>query len=160
MKPTRFIEYEVIAFLKESLAIERINRPVTEKEIEVTSAFLCFETIDYDAICSLQAVYAPGYPVRDKAGMNVHIGGRIPMAGGPKVVTQLTRLVDSIIAGRLDPLEAHTAFEILHPFMDGNGCTGRTLWAWHKLRLGLYPFNFSFLQQWYYDTLAHYDQDY
>lgn len=31
----------------------------------------------------------------------------------------------------------HVAFEDVHPFPDGNGRTGRVLYNWHRLRLGL-----------------------
>ncbi len=32
---------------------------------------------------------------------------------------------------------AHIAFEEIHPFPDGNGRTGRILYNWHRLKLGL-----------------------
>lgn len=53
-----------------------------------------------------------------------------------------------------DPWKMHVAFEKLHPFMDGNGRTGRALWAWHMKQLGLDPFALSFLHRFYYQTLA------
>lgn len=31
----------------------------------------------------------------------------------------------------------HVAFEDVHPFPDGNGRTGRVLYNWHRIRLGL-----------------------
>lgn len=33
--------------------------------------------------------------------------------------------------------EAHVMFENVHPFEDGNGRTGRIIYNWHRLRLGL-----------------------
>lgn len=39
----------------------------------------------------------------------------------------------------LDPKEMHIRFERIHPFIDGNGRTGRMLMWWHELRLGKEP---------------------
>lgn len=37
------------------------------------------------------------------------------------------------------PKELHVEFEKIHPFVDGNGRTGRMLMWWHELKLGLEP---------------------
>lgn len=37
----------------------------------------------------------------------------------------------------VDPKQAHIAFEMLHPFEDGNGRVGRLLYFWQRMRLGL-----------------------
>ena len=34
-------------------------------------------------------------------------------------------------------LDCHVMFEDVHPFVDGNGRTGRILYNWHRLQLGL-----------------------
>lgn len=36
-------------------------------------------------------------------------------------------------------MEGHVAFEKIHPFVDGNGRTGRMLMWWHERKLGLEP---------------------
>lgn len=33
--------------------------------------------------------------------------------------------------------EAHVAFENCHPFEDGNGRTGRIIYNWHRMKMGL-----------------------
>lgn len=37
------------------------------------------------------------------------------------------------------PKDLHVAFEKIHPFVDGNGRTGRLLMWWHEVKLGLEP---------------------
>lgn len=47
---------------------------------------------------------------------------------------------------KLDPKDMHVRFEKIHPFVDGNGRTGRMLMWWHEIKLGREP------------TLIKYDQ--
>lgn len=51
---------------------------------------------------------------------------------------------------------AHAEYEMIHPFEDLNGRTGRILWAWCHLLNGKNPFRLPFLQAYYYETLSHY----
>jgi Fic family protein len=39
----------------------------------------------------------------------------------------------------LDPKAMHIRFEQIHPFIDGNGRTGRMLMWWHEKKLGREP---------------------
>lgn len=80
--------------------------------------------------------------------------------GGHKMPSpvKLSRLLDEWVQkygdfeDQYDPIEAHIAFERIHPFMDGNGRTGRLLlWGyqkWNKL-----PFTeITYRDRWdYYD---------
>lgn len=43
---------------------------------------------------------------------------------------------------QLNPLDAHIRFEKIHPFVDGNGRTGRMLMWWHELHIGELPTKF------------------
>jgi fido (protein-threonine AMPylation protein) len=39
----------------------------------------------------------------------------------------------------VDPKEMHVEFEKIHPFIDGNGRTGRMIMWWHEKKLGREP---------------------
>jgi hypothetical protein len=100
----------------------------------------------------VQAAYAPGHPLRDQPGLDVRVGNYIAPAGGPGVRGQLQTILNEAWRYK-NPFRVHIAFEMLHPYTDGNGRTGRILWAWHMQRLGRDPFALPFLHRFYYQTL-------
>ena len=50
----------------------------------------------------------------------------------------------------LDPKEMHVRFETIHPFIDGNGRTGRMLMWWHESKLGHEPTLIEFKDRYTY----------
>jgi hypothetical protein len=119
----------------------------TSAEMEATGAFLMGECT-VDAVIALQAVLAPNKPLRDKPWMNVRVGNYIAPKGSQYMREQLDHVLQCA-----DPWGCHVEFEKLHPFIDGNGRTGRAVWAWMMLHTGKDPFGLSFLHRFYYQTL-------
>jgi len=139
-------------FLQESLAIEGITRKPTQVEINATIKFID-EPLSVDTVIDLQKVYAPNMPLRDKPGMDVQVGSYVPPRGTPDMRMKLFTVLQ--IA---DPWKNHIAFESLHPFMDGNGRTGRAVWLWKMFDDGsVNPFSLPFLHRFYYQTLSNSD---
>lgn len=143
----------LIPFLSESLRIEGIERAPSPAEIEATWRFLKLDRLTLAPVRRLQAVYAPGMPLRDQPGMNVWVGSYAAPPGGPEIGKRLTAVLKAANKDA-DPWQTHVTFEKLHPFLDGNGRAGRAIWAWQMRRQGRDPFALPFLHWWYYQTLA------
>lgn len=133
-------------FVKESNWIEGIDREPTEEEIIEHIRFTSLDTITIDELLGFLSVYQPDGLLRDKPNMNVRVGGYIAPRGGPQLVASLQDLLNN--APHMNAYDLHVAYEKLHPFMDGNGRSGRALWAWKRqdIRRG-------FLVNFYYETL-------
>lgn len=144
----------VLRFVAESNAIEGIHRKPTDEEAAATLLFLSVEPLTLDALLDVQRVYAPGMPLRTERGMNVRVGNHLPPLGGPAVGYSLEDLIRRVNEPGSDPWACHVEFETLHPFLDGNGRSGRAVWAWHMLKSGQDPFALGFLHRFYYQTLA------
>lgn len=70
---------------------------------------------------------------RSRNRTRVYVGGR--EGAEPQMVE---RLMDNWLLDlmSLTPKEAHIRFEKIHPFIDGNGRTGRMLMWWHQKQIG------------------------
>ena len=121
-------------FVTESNEIERIFREPTKDEIDVTREFIQSEVIIVDTMKDLVSVYQPYAQLRDKSGMNVQVGNYVAPPGGSEIVTELRDHLVAVQSGKLSPFESYMRYEDLHPFTDGNGRSGRALWAWRLVR--------------------------
>ncbi len=143
----------LVAFVRESNRIEGIRRDPTMSEIQAHERLLARPVVEVVDVVGFVAAVAPGKPLRDRRGLDVRVGGHYPPRGGPRIADDLARLLHRIEHEPITPHAAHVAYELLHPFMDGNGRSGRALWAWQMKRDGLDPFALPFLHRFYYQTL-------
>ena len=141
--------FDMEDFVRESNRIERIFREPTEEEISIHYWFIEEAEYSVDSLVKLIKVCQPGADLRKYEGMNVVVGDHRPPSGGPLVVGLLS---DLLIADKnLTPWERHVRYESIHPFMDGNGRSGRALWLKDMGGIDYAPL--GFLHTYYYQTL-------
>ena len=143
MKIDNYVRY---AFVEESNRIEGIKRPPTRAELNEFSRFMALKEVSIEELEHFVSVYQPGARLRDIPGLNVRVGSHQPPPGGPQICTDLLHLLATM--QQYSPYENHLRYEALHPFSDGNGRSGRMLWAWQ-----MQSFQLGFLHHFYYQAL-------
>ena len=143
--------YSLRDFVRESNRIEGILRVPTAAELEAHDALLDRHRLNVTDIQDFVHIIAPGKRLREVPGMNVRVGQHIAPDGGPQIVTELMAILDAANVGAQTPYALHRAYETLHPFMDGNGRSGRALWLW--MMGGIERAPLGFLHHWYYQSL-------
>lgn len=133
-------------FVVESNLIEGITREPTPAELSEHERFMGLDKVTIKELERFVGVYQPNAVLRDKIGLNVRVGSYYPPQGGIGIRNTLNNLLD--ICEKVGAYETHLAYESLHPFTDGNGRSGRQLWAWQTQDLSL-----GFLHRFYYQTL-------
>lgn len=139
------------AFVAESNRIERIYREPTSEELAEHDRFTSLPVLTLDEVVRFVAVYQPDARLRIRSGLNATVGNHIPPMGGPGVGYALEEILAEANEST-SPYQVHVRYEALHPFTDGNGRSGRAIWAWMMEKLhGGYPL--GFLHHFYYQAL-------
>lgn len=137
----------------ESNSIESIYEEVGQNIVDMVQEILSAERI---SVHMLQAYVwtVSGAQLRRNGGMNVGVGNWRAPPGGAEIPLALAWLLEH--SDQCSPKLLHDAYMHLHPFMDGNGRSGRIVWAHRMLKLGLAATlsDRPFLHEYYYQTLS------
>lgn len=134
-------------YIHESNLIEGYDDPYFDKQSMIDWKYLSKQTeLSYSVICKTQKLITlcqkdlrpdwRGY----YRSIDVTVGGRFcPMA--IIVPTMMNKWLDEY--PDREPVQNHILFEKVHPFVDGNGRTGRMLMWWQEIKLGRKPTLYS-----------------
>ena len=137
-------------FILESNRIEGMYS-VVDRETEAHEHLLSLSNLTVPDVESFVWAIEPGAKLRRQYGMDVRVGKHVPARGCPEVETTLETWLARLNRKEISPYDFHIAYETLHPFMDGNGRSGRALWLWGMGGIKKAPL--GFLHHFYYQTL-------
>jgi len=144
----------LLEFVRESNRIEGILRDPLPAEALAHRSVLMAKRITPYVLRAFVQIIADA-PLRDKLGLDVVVGNHRPPPGGPHVIDALEKVLQGVNDKNANPYTIHAKYETLHPFMDGNGRSGRVLWLWMMARKG-YDGSLGFLHLWYYQSLSNF----
>lgn len=138
-------------FVRESNRIERIDG-VSPGDLAAHERLLALPTLQVTDIEDFVRMVA-GASLRSHLGMNVRVGNHYPPRGGPEIIKSLGHILENARRGdtRAQCFAVHCQYEKIHPFMDGNGRSGRAIWLW--MMGGIEKAPLGFLHHFYYQSL-------
>lgn len=141
-------------FLIESNSIDDILLEITSEDLDVAQAFIRQKHLMSDNIQAIVEHFQPGAVLRNKVGIDACEGNFIPQKGGLPLETAYFKLINTFNSVDLSDtkkvFDLYCEYQILSPFTDCNGRSGRLIWLWcFYWNLGFLP-NLSFLHLFYY----------
>lgn len=132
---------------RQSNLIEGIDDPLFDNQLKLAWEYLeqsdkTLETLTHKEICDVQRIITE---LQDDLSPTERGWYRkVPVwIGGEKLINHglIAPLMHNWLfeLHELTPMAAHIRFEKIHPFIDGNGRTGRMLLWWHEKKLGQEP---------------------
>jgi hypothetical protein len=131
--------------IRQSNLIEDIDNPDEDQQSMLAWEYLIAQPkLTHGVIQRVQKMITINQPLppntrgyyRDMAKVNVTVAGR---AGAHFAVVPHLMENWRLDHKKLGPLESHIRFEKIHPFIDGNGRTGRMLMWWQEVKMGKEP---------------------
>ena len=145
-------QMSVTDIVRESNGIEDIFRDPSPAEMEAFYEIMNAKIVTVSGLTDFViACTGIGAPLRDRIGLDVQVGDCIAPPGGIEIAENLEDLLDE--TDEISAYELYLRYENLHPFVDGNGRSGRALY--HR-RLGPNgrSMRIGFLRDFHYRVLA------
>lgn len=140
--------YRIHDFVRASNLIEGITREPTREELDEMKQFLKLRELTVSDVSKFVSVCQPGAILRNRPGLDVRIGNYIPPRGHKDITKKLDVILNMANKASRSPYEIHQLYQRLHPYTDGNGRSGRAIWAWTMKGIP----NRSFLHEYYYQS--------
>lgn len=146
----------IYEFAVESNTIEGIHDEAKHKKhAEILAEFLKIDEITIGDLEGFVFAIQPNGALRQLGNQNVMIGGKMAPPAHISMAL-LSNLLLDIKENSVTMFDAHCRYEMAHPFMDGNGRSGRALWLWMWVNQYGKEVPPSFLHMFYYQTLKDY----
>lgn len=130
-----------IEFLRESNAIECVFDQQSLKDAIMAWEFIKNkEALTHSVVSEVHKILMKNQPIEDRLkgsyrDCGILIGGRAGLACA-LIPAKIDAWITSMNTRRAWKA-LHVEYEKIHPFVDGNGRTGRIFMNWHRRRLGL-----------------------